>query len=261
MTIGQEVLIEVKDRVAWVTVNRPEVRNALSSAVTSRLAAAFASFSADKSVRAIVLRGAGDRAFVSGADIKEFKESLASPEAALEYDSNAEELQSAIKAAAQPVIAMIQGYAIGSGCIVATACDFRIASKEARFGIPVAKFGFVMPVPDLLRLVELVGPAQAKWILMSGRLIDADRAYAIGLVHQVTVPDALVQETEAFARTLAENAPLSLKATKEIIERHSGISPDVRKGAPWYQEIFRSRDFQEGLDAFHNKRKPDFRGE
>lgn len=259
--MAKEVLIEVKDRIAWVTVNRPEVRNALSSALTSQLAAAFAGFSADKLVRAIVLRGAGDRAFVSGADIKEFKESLASPEAALEYDSNAEQLQSAIKAAAQPVIAMIQGYAIGSGCIVATACDFRIASRAAKFGIPVAKFGFVMPVPDLLRLVELVGPAQAKWILMSGRLIDADRAYAIGLVHQVTEPDALLHETESFARTLAENAPLSLKSTKEMIESHSGISSDVRKGAPWYHEIFRSRDFQEGLGAFHNKRKPDFRGE
>lgn len=261
MTLGTEVLVEVKDRIAWVTVNRPEVRNALSRAVTSQLAAVFAGFSADKSVRAIVLRGAGERAFISGADIREFKQSLASPEAALEYDSNAEQLQSAIKAAAQPIIAMIQGYAIGTGCIVATACDFRIASKAAKFGIPVAKFGFVMPVPDLLRLVELVGPAQAKWLLMSGRLIDADRAYAIGLVHQVTEPDALLQETGSFARTLAENGPLSLKSTKEIIESHGGISPDVRKGAPWYHEIFRSRDFQEGLDAFHSKRKPDFHGE
>jgi enoyl-CoA hydratase/carnithine racemase len=259
--MSEEVLVEVKDRIAWVTVNRPEVRNALSKAVGSRLAATFTGFAGDKSVRAIVLRGAGERAFISGADIREFGESLASPEAALEYDAAAEQLQSAIKAAVQPVIAMIQGYAIGTGCIVATACDFRIASKAAKFGVPVAKFGFVMPVPDVIRLVELVGPAQAKWILMSARLIDAQRAYEIGLVHQVTEPEALVQETEAFARTLAENAPLSLKSTKQIIESHSGISPDVRRGEGWYREIFSSRDFKEGLDAFHSKRKPDFHGE
>jgi enoyl-CoA hydratase len=259
--VSEDVLLEIKDRVAWVTVNRPEVRNALSRATYSHLSATFRGLASDRSVRAMVLRGAGDRAFVSGADIREFRESLTSPEAALEYDAHAEQLQSTIKSTPQPVIAMIQGYAIGSGCIVATACDFRIASKSAKFGIPVAKFGFVVPVPDVLRLVEMVGPANAKWILMSGRLIDADRAYAIGLINQLTEPDALVTETESFARTLSENSPLSMKSTKQIIESHSGVSPDVYRGSSWYQEIFRSSDFQEGLAAFHAKRRPEFRGE
>jgi enoyl-CoA hydratase/carnithine racemase len=259
--VSEEVFSDIKDRIAWVTVNRPEVRNALSRAVYSRLSQILRELSTDKSVRVIILRGAGERAFVSGADIREFHEALASPEAALEYDSHAEQLQSTIKSTPQPVIAMVQGYAIGSGCIVATACDFRIAGRSAKFGIPVARFGFVVPVPDVRRLVDLVGPANAKWLLMSGALIDADRAYEIGLVHQVTAAETLLAETQSLALTLAKNSPLSMKATKQIIENYSGISPDVYSGAPWYHEIFKSSDFREGLAAFHAKRTPDFRGE
>ena len=261
LTVSDEILLSVTDRIAWVTVNRPAVRNALSRAVYSELSRTFKKLGLDKAIRVIVLRGSGDRVFVSGADIGEFREALASPEAALEYDGHAEQFLSTLKATPKPVIAMIQGYAIGSGCIVATACDFRITSNAGKFGIPVAKFGFVMPLPDVLRLVELVGPANAKWLLMTGSLIDADRAHTIGLVNQVTSPDTLLAETETFARTLADNSPLSMKATKQIIENHSGINPDVYRGAPWYQEIFKSADFSEGLAAFHAKRKPNFRGE
>lgn len=259
--VSQEILVEVKDQIAWVTVNRPEVRNALSRDLCRDLGATFRRLSGDKAVRVFVLRGAGDRVFISGADVREFREALASPQAALEYDAGAETLQSAIKAVPQPVIAMIQGYAVGSGCIVAVACDFRVVSEAARFGIPVAKFGFLAPVPDVLRLVQLVGPAKAKWMLMTGRLLDAKQALAIGLVDQVTEPDHLVAETDALARTLAENSPLTLKVTKQVIEHHTGASADVYRGAPWYEEIFSSRDLQEGIDAFFAKRKPVFRGE
>lgn len=259
--MSEEIAIDVRDHVAWLTVNRPEVRNALSAQLCRDLAATLRKLATDKTVRVFVLRGAGDRVFVSGADVREFHEALASPESALDYDANAELLQSAIRGVGQPVIAMIQGYAVGSGCIVAVACDFRIAAKPAKFGIPIAKFGFVAPLPDVLRLVQLVGPAQAKWLLMSGKLIDADRALAIGLIDQVTESEALLAETESFARTLAENSPLSLKATKQMIEHSTAPSADVYRGAPWYGEVFKSRDFQEGLEAFFAKRKPVFRGE
>jgi enoyl-CoA hydratase/carnithine racemase len=255
-----ELLVEVRDHVAWLTVNRPSVRNALSSALCGHLAAMLRSLSTDPEVRVFVLRGAGERVFISGADVNEFREALASPAAALSYDAGAERVQSAIKSVPQPVIAMIHGYAIGSGCIVAVACDFRMVAATARFGIPVAKFGFVAPLPDVLRLAQLVGPSKAKWMLMTGRVFEAEKALAIGLVDEVFPPERLVAETEAFALQLAANAPLSMKATKEMIEHCTGPDFDVYRAAPWYREIFESADLREGLDAFFAKRPPIFHG-
>ena len=184
------------------------------------------------------------------------------PESALDYDAACEELQSALRAVPQPVIAMIQGHAVGSGCIVAASCDFRIAVRRAKFGIPVAKFGFIAPLPDTLRLVQLIGPGQGE--------MDADdrRAHRSARRRRRSAsstrwwsPSNCATAVEELAATLAANAPLTLKATKQMIEHATGPSSDVRKGAAWYQEIFRSRDFQEGLDAFFAKRKPEFRGE
>jgi enoyl-CoA hydratase/carnithine racemase len=259
--MSDDLLIETRGSTAWLTVNRPDVRNALSLALTRKLAQSLRGLGADRAVRVIVLTGAGDRVFISGADVNEFRAQLATPETALDYDATAEELQSALRAVPQPVIAMIQGHAVGSGTIVAASCDFRIAVARAKFGVPVAKFGFVAPVPDTLRLVQLVGPARAKWLLMTGKLIEAPEALAIGLIDQVVEPEHLRAAVEDLAATLAQNAPLTLKATKEMIEHFSGPSTDVRRGARWYDEIFRSRDFQEGLDAFFAKRTPEFRGE
>lgn len=259
--MSNEILTEKRGAVAWVTINRPEVRNALSLDVTRRLARSFHDLSKDPAVRVFVFTGAGDRVFVSGADVREFREHLSTPESALKYDAAAEELQSALRAVPQPVIAMIQGHAVGSGTIVAASCDFRIAVPKAKFGIPVAKFGFIAPVPDVLRLVQLVGPAKAKWLLMTGALIEAAAAKDIGLIDEVAEPDQLGAAVESLAAMLAANAPLTLKATKQMIERMTAPSSDVMAGAKWYEEIFRSRDFQEGLDAFFAKRKPEFKGE
>lgn len=259
--MNNELIVGRQGHVVWLTVNRPEVRNALSLAIAKRIADTLRELSKDRAVRVFVLTGAGDRVFVSGADVREFREHLATPEAALNYDALAEELQSALREVPQPVIAMIQGHAVGSGTIVAASCDFRVAVRTAKFGIPVAKFGFIVPVPDTLRLVQLVGPAKAKRMLMTGELIEAPEALAIGLVDQVVDAENLTEAVEAMAATLANNAPLTLKATKQIIEGMTAPASDVRVGARWYTEIFRSRDFQEGLDAFFSKRKPEFKGE
>jgi enoyl-CoA hydratase/carnithine racemase len=256
-----DLIIERLGPVARLTVNRPDVRNALSLGLTQRLAQALRGLSQDRSVRVFVLTGSGDRVFVSGADVREFREQLATPETALRYDAAAEELQSALREVRQPVIAMIGGHAVGSGTIVAASCDFRIAVSRAKFGIPVAKFGFIAPVPDTLRLVQLLGPAKAKWLLMTGALIEATEAQAIGLVDQVVAPENLAASVDALAATLAANAPLTIKATKQIIETLTAPSTKVVAGAPWYDEIFRSQDFREGLDAFFTKRKPEFKGE
>jgi enoyl-CoA hydratase/carnithine racemase len=259
--MNQELVVEQRGAAAWLTINRPEVRNALGLAITRQIADTLNKLSADKSVRVIVLTGAGDRVFVSGADVREFKEHLATPETALKYDEAAEELQSALRAASQPVIARINGHAVGSGTIVAASCDFRITVRQAKFGIPVAKFGFIAPVPDTLRLIRLVGPANAKMIMMTAQLIDAERAKTIGLVDEVVDAENLDAAVNELATTLASNAPLTLKATKQMIEELDSPSSDVMAGSKWYQEIFRSKDFQEGLDAFLTKRKPEFRGE
>jgi enoyl-CoA hydratase/carnithine racemase len=259
--MNDELIIEQDGAVARLTVNRPEVRNALSIGIVQRIAQTLRGLSRDRAVRVFVLTGAGDRVFISGADVHEFREQLATPESALSYDAAAEQLQSALREVPQPVIARIQGHAVGSGTIVAASCDFRIAVRTAKFGIPVAKFGFLASVPDTLRLVQLVGPAKAKWLLMTGQLIEAPEAQAIGLIDQVVEPENLEATVNTLATTLAANAPLTIKATKQIIETMTAPSANVASGAPWYAEIFRSRDFREGLDAFFTKRKPEFTGE
>jgi enoyl-CoA hydratase len=259
--MDNELIIERDGPVARLTVNRPEVRNALSIAITQRIAQTLRDLSRDRTVRVFVLTGAGDHVFVSGADVTEFREQLATPEQALNYDAAAEQLQSALREVPQPVIARIQGHAVGSGTIVAASCDFRIAVRTAKFGIPVAKFGFLATVPDTLRLVQLVGTAKAKWLLMTGQLIEAPAAQAIGLVDQVVDAEQLDRTVDALTAALAANAPLTIKATKQIIETFSAPNNSVVSGAPWYAEIFRSADFREGLDAFFAKRKPEFTGE
>jgi enoyl-CoA hydratase/carnithine racemase len=259
--MNDELIIEQDGAVARLTVNRPEVRNALSIGIVQRIAQTLRGLSRDRAVRVFVLTGAGDRVFISGADVREFREQLATPESALSYDAAAEQLQSALREVPQPVIARIQGHAVGSGTIVAASCDFRIAVRTAKFGIPVAKFGFLASVPDTLRLVQLVGPAKAKWLLMTGQLIEAPEAQAIGLIDQVVEPENLEATVNTLATTLAANAPLTIKATKQIIETMTAPSANVASGAPWYAEIFHSRDFREGLDAFFTKRKPEFTGE
>ena len=258
--MGEALSTVLEDRVLWITIDRPHVRNALDSALFAELTSLVLGCRGDAGIRCVVIRGAGDRVFVSGADISEFRGKLATPDGALAYDAEAERLNAAVGTIPQPVIAMLNGHAIGSGCLLAVACDFRIASSSARLGIPVAKFGFCIGPPDLVRLAALVGTAWAKRLLMSGAIIDAQEALRLGLVEQVAAPDDLVSEATALARTLAENAPLSLKATKEMAHRFLAPIPTVEDGAAWYHEAYGSRDLMEGIEALLSKRKPIFLG-
>lgn len=258
--MSDALIVQRGDGIARVAVDRPEVRNALDTALCAELVEVFGGLAEDPDVRVVVLRGAGERAFISGADINEFRERLASPESALAYDEEAEALMSAIAAVPKPVVAMIHGFAIGSGLLVAMACDIRIASDAVRVGIPVARIGLVPPVPDVARLVRLVGPGRTKDLLMTGRLIAAREAQSWGLLSRVVPAGELETVTEEVAGQLARNAPLSLKAVKQIVDRIGATGNAVAEGAPWYEEVYISDDFREGVDAFMKKRQPAFRG-
>jgi enoyl-CoA hydratase len=259
-SVIKSVLVERKGQIAWVTISRPEVHNALDTHTIGALEIELRALAEDREVRCIVLRGAGEKVFVSGGDVREFREKLSTADGARDYDAEVERMQSVIREMGKPVIAQIQGHAIGAGCVLAVCCDFRIASTKARFGIPIAKFGFMLSVIDTVRLAELVGLSQARRLLMTGVVIDASEALHIGLVDQLVEPGALTQATQAFATTLAGNAPLSIKATKQILETHYAQRRAIKDGDPWYKELYTSRDLQEGLDAFFAKRKPDFKG-
>jgi enoyl-CoA hydratase len=257
---AKTILVERKERVAWLTISRPEVHNALDGHTIRELEAALREVADDADVRCVVLRGAGDKVFVSGGDVREFRDKLSSAGSARDYDLEIERMQVVIREMSKPVIAQIQGHAIGGGCVLAVVCDFRIASTKAKFGIPVARFGLMLSVLDTVRLAELVGVGQARRLLMTGAVIDAREAHRIGLIDQIVEADALVSTTEAFAATLAANAPLSIKATKRMLAAFHSRQLSIADGDPWYRELYTSRDLQEGIDAFFGKRKPDFKG-
>jgi enoyl-CoA hydratase len=257
---AKTVLVDRKGGVAWVTISRPEVHNALDAQTVRQLESALRQVADDADVRCVVLRGAGDKAFVSGGDVREFRDKLSTAEGAREYDAEIEQMQLVIREMPKPVIAQIQGHAIGGGCVLAVACDFRIASTKAKFGIPIARFSLMLSVLDTVRLAELVGLSQARRLLMTGAVIDSAEALRIGLVDQLVEPDALAGTTEAFAAALAANAPLSIKATKQMLETFYSRRLSIADGDPWYREIYTSGDLQEGLDAFFAKRKPSFKG-
>ena len=255
-----ELVVERHGPVAWLTVNRPEVRNALSLRLMQRLTQEIRNLARERSVRVIVLTGAGDRVFISGADVGEFREQLATPETALSYDAVAEQLQSALRGSPQPVIAMIQGHAVGSGTIVAASCDFRIAVRTAKFGIMrgeqdgevALRFQFHKHFPN----------RNAGDGIETGRgLVKKENLRLVDQTAGDFEPEILRSTVDALAATLAANAPLTIKATKQMIEAMTAPNATVASGAPWYAEIFRSRDFQEGLEAFFSKRKPEFHGE
>ncbi|MGE8944209.1 enoyl-CoA hydratase/isomerase family protein [Leptospira interrogans] len=258
--MSDAVLHEIVNAVAYVTINRPEVRNAIDTATCQVLEDTLTTCAKDPTVRVIVIRGAGDRSFVSGADVREFRDKLGTVDGAIAYDEAVERMQQVIRTAPQPVIAAIQGHAIGNGCVLAVACDFRIASQRAKFGIPIAKFGFFLGPPDTVRLAELIGEAQARRLLMTGDVIDAETARGIGLVDDVHEADALHSAVTQFAEKLAANAPLSIKATKQILARFVSRSPTIADGTAWYREIYASEDLKEGINAFFDKRTPGFSG-
>ncbi|HET7035780.1 MAG TPA: enoyl-CoA hydratase-related protein [Thermomicrobiaceae bacterium] len=218
--VAGEILRETRadGAIGLITLNRPERHNALNLAMWQELAAGVRALGADPATRVIVLRGAGEKAFASGADLHELATFRQTPEGAAAFHDAVEAAFAALAAVEQPVIAMIHGYCIGGGCELAVACDLRVADERARFGIPATKLGIVLGVDELRRLANLVGLAVAKEILFTSRHLDAGEALGAGLVNQV-VPAAELEETVfGLARQIAANDPSAVAAAKSLLD-------------------------------------------
>jgi enoyl-CoA hydratase/carnithine racemase len=254
-----EIRTERRGRVLWVTIDRPEARNAMKFAMYDRLAELCDEIDADAELRAVVLTGAGDRAFISGTDISEFRV-FAHDDDALAYEGKIGSLVGRLEAVRIPVIAAIRGACTGGGMSIAAACDLRIASPDSRFGFPVARtLGNCLSVANIARLIDLVGPAAVKEMVYLARLIDAPRAAAVGFLNAVVAGDALHAHVAELAETIAANAPLTIRATKEALRR---IAAEGR-GAPDRDLIlscYMSNDFREGMTAFFEKRPAKWTG-
>ena len=257
------VRVEVAAPLATVTLDRPAARNAIQRAMWAELAEVFARLADDASVRVVILRGAGDRAFSAGADIGEFRTKMISKELARDYWRVVDAANSAVERCPKPVIAMVAGFALGAALPLVCACDVRIAAAEnARFGVPAARIGLTLGLEDARRLVGAVGGSWARDILITGRLFDANEALAIGLVQRVVPLARLEAETHTLAHRIAEGAPLALRQAKQnvdLILRDPALTSVDRE--EWSIAWAGSRDFVEGIEAFFAGRRPEFRGE
>jgi enoyl-CoA hydratase/carnithine racemase len=255
-----DLLHERKGDVAWITFNRPEARNALTFAMYEELARICEEANKDETLRVIVLRGAGEKAFASGTDINQFR-AFKTPQDALDYEARIDRILTALEQCRVPTIAAIAGACTGGGAGIAACCDLRIAARNAKFGFPIARtLGNTLSSASLSRVTALIGPARVKDIVFTARLVDAEEAARIGLVSEL-VDDlaALEKRAEELAKTVAGNAPLTLRSTKEGLRRiQRTLSREEAQDL--LLMCYMSEDFREGMDAFLNKRPPQWKG-
>jgi enoyl-CoA hydratase len=257
-----KLLVDVADGVAVVTFNNPAKRNAMSTEMRTALPGVLAALQADADVRVVVLTGAGDKAFVSGADISEFAERRTSPAARADYDRGWAALSQSWRDLEKPVIAMIRGFCIGGGLLTALQADIRIASDDSQFGVPAARLGLGYGFAGVTALMQAIGPAWTSEVLFSARRFSAAEALQMGLVSRVVLAARLREEVMSLARSITQNAPLTVAACKAAI-REAGRSPDrpdLARVEAMNEACFRSDDYREGQRAFAEKRPPVFTG-
>lgn len=257
-----DLLYDVRDGIARVTFNRPQARNAMLFGMYERLAGICAEVEADRSIRALILTGAGDKAFAAGTDISQFR-AFHTPEDALDYEARIDRVLGALERLRVPTIAAMAGACTGGGAGMAACCDLRIAAATLRFGFPIARtLGNCLSVSNYARLAALIGPAKVKDIVFTARLIEAQEARAIGLVSEI-LPDAaaLAARAEDLARQVAAHAPLTLQATKEALRRiKDRAAPPGDADHDLLLMCYLSADFREGMEAFLGKRPPVWQG-
>lgn len=250
------------DGIGWMIFNNPERHNAVSLEMWEAAHEIVTDFVADDAVRVIVVRGSGEKSFVSGADISRFETERAEQEAVERYDLATEGAYNAVRTAPKPTIAMIHGYCIGGGTNLAVCCDLRIASEGARFAIPAAKLGLGYGYTRVRRLLDVVTPAFAKEIFFTARQFTAEEARVMGLVNRVVPQAELESYVTDYARQIAENAPLTVTAIKRIVGEavKDPAERDLALCDELVRRCFASEDYGEGRLAFKEKRKPAFRG-
>jgi enoyl-CoA hydratase len=255
------LLVLSEPPIAWLVINRPFSRNAVSRQVWRQLAEAINRLAEDRAIHAIIIRGAGEKVFISGADVSEFPDMRSSAALTLEYDRLANTALQAILNAPQPVIAMINGACFGGGVLLAMTCDLRFAADHAKFAIPAARLGLAYPMEmGVRRLIHIVGAANASDILFSGRAFDAEEALKMGMLNRIVAGLGLEAYTRDYALNLAELAPLSHRAHKLEIQQAMFADADDSRAEEAMRHCLDSEDHREGIAAFLEKRKPEFRG-
>jgi len=256
---SDEVLVTRDGAIVTLTFNRPGTRNAMTWSMYERLQQVCEEVDGDDSVRVLVLRGAGGRAFVSGTDISQFKV-FETAEEGIQYERNADARMDRLERVRKPVIAQIEGDAVGGGFRIAAACDIRIAPPDARFGAPIAKtLGNCLSMAAYSTFLDLFGPSRLKELIFTARLLSAQEAHAAGFVHEVVPREEIAARVRALAEQIAEHAPITLWVTKEALRRIQA-ERRARGGEDLLALTYASADFKEGVRAFLDKRKPRWSG-
>lgn len=264
MTVSSspKLLARVENGVGYVTFNNPERRNAVSLEMWAALGDVMHAYDADDDVRVVVLTGAGEKAFASGADISEFETQRGSSDQREQYGKVSGRGYTSLSRCKKPVIAMIRGYCIGGGLVIALAADVRFATRASRFAIPAAKLGLGYDYGGVAALARLVGPSRTADILYSARQLSADEALQCGLIDFATEDAALEQSVLDYAAQITRNAPLTVRAIKASLQAYGRYTQrtDLEPTEALIKQCFDSEDYREGRRAFMEKRAPQFRG-